>query len=151
MVLEVAALPGEFRAAMVEAMGKSVWKCDHLLAPHERPKRLPPGFGAVYIFATHDTDDVLKVGMAGPRSEARFTSQHYLPRSANSSLAAQILRDAEFRRTKSLEHLDERSVGAWMQGHLDRYHIFVEEPLDFMLPALERYLIRVLQPRWEGR
>ncbi len=46
-----------------------------LRAPHKRPTSLPPGLQAVYAFLVGDR--CLKVGKAGPKTQARFTSQHY--------------------------------------------------------------------------
>lgn len=44
-------------------------------APHKRPASLPSGTQAVYTFFLGDR--CLKVGKAGPKTQARFTSQHY--------------------------------------------------------------------------
>jgi hypothetical protein len=46
-----------------------------LPAPHRRPSSLPPGLQVVYAFLLGDR--CLKVGKAGPKTQARFTSQHY--------------------------------------------------------------------------
>ena len=50
-------------------------KTELLPVPHQRPKKLPKGSQAVYAFllGTH----CLKVGKAGPKTQARFTSHHY--------------------------------------------------------------------------
>jgi len=48
---------------------------------------------AVYVFSKGP--DVLKVGKVGAKSQARYTSQHYNPGSAMSTLAASILADLE--------------------------------------------------------
>src|SRR5438094_4304118 len=60
-------------------------------APHARPQ-LPRGTSAVYVFSlASDESVVLKVGKVGPKSAARFGSQHYLPASAKSNLAKSVL------------------------------------------------------------
>ena len=61
--------------------------------PHRPPRSLPTGKTAVYVFS--ERDRVLKVGRVGPRSQARYTSQHYNPRSAPSTLARSLLKDGE--------------------------------------------------------
>src|SRR5215469_18646148 len=58
--------------------------------PHARLV-LPPNMSAVYVFSLASKPDlVLKVGKAGPKSAARFVSQHYLPASCKSNLAKSI-------------------------------------------------------------
>ena len=64
---------------------------EKLPAPHKPPSRLPLGKMAVYVF--HSGTTCLKVGKAGPKSQARYTSQHYNPKSAMSTLAASMLSD----------------------------------------------------------
>jgi hypothetical protein len=48
---------------------------EFLAAPHRPPSRLPMGKIAVYAF--HWDDTWLKAGVAGPKSNARYTNQHY--------------------------------------------------------------------------
>jgi hypothetical protein len=64
-------------------------------APHRQPK-LPCGKCAVYVFSLSSAygcrcpagrGRVLKVGKAGPKTKARFESQHYNVRSAQSTLS----------------------------------------------------------------
>src|SRR3984893_7794355 len=57
--------------------------------PH-KPSGLPTGRMAVYCFFLNG--QALKVGIAGPNSDARYRSQHYNPNSAQSTLARSILR-----------------------------------------------------------
>src|SRR4028119_878965 len=64
-----------------------------LPAPHQRPKTLPIGKKAVYVFCT--ASQCLKVGKVGLRSRARFTSQHYHPGSSISNLAKSLLNDKD--------------------------------------------------------
>jgi hypothetical protein len=96
-------LKAEFAGAAVNA-GIDGWPCsirwERLPAPHVRP-RLPPGEAAVYAFvvssaygraAPCSAGTVLKVGKAGPKSEARFRNMHYLTGSReNSTLAKSLL------------------------------------------------------------
>ncbi len=48
-----------------------------LYAPHHQPTRLPTGKKAIYVFSMMGC--CLKVGKAGPKTKARFTSQHLQP------------------------------------------------------------------------
>lgn len=61
---------------------------EQLPAPHKSPTKLPTGKMAVYIFVYGDI--VLKVGKVGPKSNARYTSQHYTG-SAPSTLAKSLI------------------------------------------------------------
>src|SRR5256885_12485126 len=84
-----------------------------LSAPQVPPIRLPIGKMAVYVFSRGP--DVLKVGKVGAKSQARYTSQHYNPGSAMSTLAASILADRE---RLSLAHVDEAGVGRWIRENI---------------------------------
>jgi hypothetical protein len=73
------------------------------LAPHQ-PHGLPGGRCAVYVFSLSSTygelcpagpHRVLKIGKAGPRSSARFQSQHYGSRRAPSTLAGKLVTTPE--------------------------------------------------------
>ena|SRR5450755_3387256 len=88
-------------AASADKAAIEGWPCglrtELLPAPHTVPV-LPAGYGAVYAFAFADAwsapcgaGTVLKVGRIGARSKPRFTSQHYNPRSARSTLAGSLL------------------------------------------------------------
>ena len=58
--------------------------CERHPAPHRAPRGLPLGTMAVYCFWHEGC--WLKIGKAGPKSKARYTSQHYSPGSAMSTL-----------------------------------------------------------------
>ena len=127
------------------------WPCplraDVLRAPHS-PPALPPGYGAVYAFALGatagepapcGTGTVLKVGRVGARSEPRFKSQHYNPRSAGSTLANSLLTYRIMWPWLGIKHLDESGVKNWMLSDLDRIHIFVPDGHPMVLASLEIY------------
>jgi hypothetical protein len=117
-----------------------------LPAPHEPPRRLPQGKLAVYIFSRGA--EVLKVGKAGHNSEARYTSQHYNPRSARSTLAASILQDEDIAKRIAC---DERTMGNWMKSNLDRTNILLEQRFGVsVLTLLEVFLQCRLKPKYEG-
>ena len=99
---------------------------EYLSAPHVPPTRLPPGKMAIYVFSSGG--DVLKVGKVGAKSQARYTSQHYSPGSAMSTLAASILAD---RARFGLIDVDEASIGRWIRENVDR--------VSFVLKDLETF------------
>lgn len=119
---------------------------EKLAAPHVPPTRLPPGKMAVYVFS--NGPDVLKVGKVGAKSQARYTSQHYNPRSAMSTLAASILADRE---RLNLRHVDEAAVGSWIRQNVDRVNLLMDERVGVpILSLLESFLHCRLKPRYEG-
>jgi hypothetical protein len=87
----------------------------------------------VYVFAVPEAGDVpragrvLKVGRAGPRSNARFQSHHYGLDRAPSTLAATLLRRKNLWSALGIEHIGPATVSSWMKRRLDRYHFFVSE------------------------
>lgn len=128
-------------------------------APHV-PAPLRAGHGAVYIFALGREQGegceagpgfVLKVGRAGPKSNAWFQSHHYDPGRANSTLAASLLRHPELWEMLGIEHVSAATVGSWMCRTLDRQHLFVPAAdCPQVLPVLEGYLQQRLDPLFEG-
>ena len=117
--------------------------------PHQAPSSLPRGKAAVYTFATNDR--VLKVGKAGPNSNARYTSQHYNPHSAQSTLASSILKD----RARWQEHsLNENNVSAWIKRNTHRVNYLLDAGVPkskWVLNLLEAFVQCRLQPVYEGR
>jgi hypothetical protein len=128
-----------------------------LTAPHRRPKRLPFGKQGVYWFSIANI--CLKVGKAGALSNARFTSQHYNPKSSGSNLAKSILNSKkrlkvilpdDIRRT--IDHLTEANVGDWIETHTTRFNIFIGVEFDdFVLSFLESFIQCRLKPIFEGK
>ena len=101
---------------------------------------------AVYVF-THG-DDVLKVGKVGPKSQARYTSQHYNPGSAKSTLAASMIADAE---RLGLGEVDIAEIGNLIRLNVDRVNILLPASLGIrVLTLLESFLQCRLRPRYEG-
>jgi hypothetical protein len=117
---------------------------------------LPAEKQAVYIFMAGD--QCLKVGKVGPKSNARFVSQHYGLK-ASSSLARSILADRA--RIAGLvpdcppgviNALDERDVGDWIRGNTTRFHVFLPESTGpAALSLLEAFLHCRLKPCFEGK
>lgn len=119
---------------------------ENLSAPHVPPSKLPLGKVAVYVFSKGP--EVLKVGKVGSKSQARYTSQHYNPGSAMSTLAASVLAD---RGHLGLEDVNEGNVGRWIRENIDRVNFLMDEC--FGMPALtllEAFLQCRLKPRYEG-
>ena len=115
-------------------------------APHTR-RPLPRGHGAVYIFALSDRDTslagagrVLKVGWAGPNSNARFQYQHYSPNSARSSLARSLVAYPLLWPWLGIDALDDSTVRDWMVTHLDRANVYVPTASRELGRPLEMYL-----------
>jgi len=121
-------------------------RVEALPAPHASLTRLPAGQMAVHVF-THG-DDVLKVGKVGPKSKARYTSQHYNSGSANSTLAASMIADAE---RMGLGEVDMAEIGNWIRANVDRVNILLPAHLGMpVLTLLESFLQCRLRPRYEG-
>ena len=117
-----------------------------LKAPHVAPSKLPAGKMAVYVFSRND--EILKVGKVGPKSHARYTSQHYNVGSAMSTLAGSLLADKEL---IALVPLDQNNVGSWIRSNVDRVNFIVSMKLGIrVLSLLEAFIQCRLKPRYEG-
>ena len=117
-----------------------------LRKPHAPPTSLPPGKMAVYVFLC--ADSCLKVGKVGPRSQARYTSQHYNPNSSNSNLARSILKQGL---TLGLPSLTETTVGNWIKTETDRVNFLLDQKLGIrVLCLMESFLQCRLKPKFEG-
>ena len=121
-------------------------RIETLQKPHKPPSKLPKGMMAVYVFS--ETNRVLKVGKVGWRSQARYTSQHYNPRSALSTLAASLLGD------KDVVHqngLTDENVSAWIKENTYRVNFILDAKLGMRtLTLLEAFVQCRLQPVFEG-
>lgn len=119
---------------------------EKLPAPHSPPKRLPDGKTAVYIFIYQGR--TLKVGQAGPNSGSRYTSQHYNPKGAPSTLARSILnRGTEI----GIQGLSKETVGDWIKANTDRFNILLDESHEPRVRSLlEAFIQCRLDPLFEG-
>jgi hypothetical protein len=112
--------------------------------PHQ-PKTLPSKMMGVYTF-WHEGESI-KIGKAGPNSNARFLSQHYNPKSAQSTLAASILRDKRMQSKGITEH----TVGDWIKNNCRRIDILLDSDLGiFALELIEAALHYKYEPLYEG-
>ena len=111
-----------------EVLGKEIlstgYRFEFLGVPHSAPKSLDNGKMAIYIFKYKDT--YLKIGKVGAKSKARYTSQHYSPKSSISNLAKSILKDEVF----SISHsITKENVGQWIKDNCQRINILIDEEL----------------------
>ena len=117
-----------------------------LLKPHVPPTALPSGKMAVYVFLWGNS--CLKVGKVGPRSQARYTSQHYNPNSSNSNLAKSILKQGL---ELGLPSLSDTTVGNWIKTETDRVNFLLDQKLGIpVLSLMESFLQCRLRPKFEG-
>ena len=117
-----------------------------LAKPHRPPSKIPPECMAVYMFFYEGR--ALKVGKAGPKSQARYTSQHYNPNSAPSTLAASLLKDSG---SIGISGLTAENVGTWIKQHTDRINFCLSTKQEiFVLTLLESFLQCRLKPVFEG-
>lgn len=119
---------------------------EELPAPHLPPRDLPKGKMAVYVFWWGD--QCLKVGKVGPRSQARYTSQHYNPKSSGSNLGKSILKEKE---KLGWTNLDEANVGEWIKKETNRTNLLLDATIGIpILSLLESFLQCRLRPHFEG-
>ena len=126
-------------------------------APHNRPRSLPTGRQAVYGFVLSGC--CLKVGKAGPKTAARYTSQHYLPNSCNSNLSKSLLSGRDRLRglvaadvCDALVCLDEQSVGPWVERQCARFNVLIALKYEeYELSLLEAFIQCRMRPVFEGR
>ena len=119
---------------------------EELKSPHTAPSKLPTGKMAVYTFFFNG--QCLKVGKAGPHSQARYTSQHYSAKSAPSTLAKSILKEID---DFGVADIEEDNVGKWIKENTDRVNFLVGVNLGIpVLTLLESFLQCRLRPRFEG-
>ena len=112
---------------------------EYLDAPHRPPVRLPAGKMAVYGFWGDGT--WLKIGKAGPNSNARYTSQHYNAGSAQSTLAGSLGNDP---RMNSVVGFKASDPGSWIRASTHRVNILLLSSKDI---AYKLSLLAVCQGR----
>ena len=123
----------------------AVW-LETLHKPHTPQSVLPQGSMAVYVFLWGD--HCLKVGKIGPKSQARYMSQHYNPNSSSSNLAKSILRQ---KFELGFPHLTETNVGDWIKQNTDRINFLLDQNLGIsVLSLMEAFLQCRLKPKFEG-
>jgi hypothetical protein len=117
-------------------------------APHKNPQ-FPRNTSAVYVFSlASDESVVLKVGKVGPKSAARFGSQHYLPLSSGSNLSKSILAGKSHWQQLGIAAVNESTIGDWLRAHTNRDHFFLSGAR--LTHLLEAFLQCRLNPVFEG-
>ncbi|WP_457630930.1 hypothetical protein [Oceanithermus sp.] len=126
-----------------EPVSRETFDVEVLTPPHF-PRALPGGKQAVFAFYWPERERFITVAIAGPNSNARFQSQHYLPASSGSNLARKLL---QHREDLGLEDIDEHTVGLWMKGNLARVNIYLPAAVGReVLKYLKDYLKLVWEP-----
>ncbi len=93
---------------------------------------------------------VLKVGRVGPNSGPRFSSQHYSPSAASSSLAKSLLRYRIMWPWLGIDEVTEQTVRTWLTSNLDRAQWFVPGGEPEVLAELEVYIRARIGSVFEG-
>jgi hypothetical protein len=134
--------------AKISALDVTTIKIDLALKPH-KPSGLPKESMAVYNFFF--SGKALKIGIAGPNSDARYRSQHYHPDRAGSNLAKSILTHPE-RMGIPLPALGPDTVGGWIKTYTDRLNFILPSSCGrSVLSQLEVFLHTRWKPIYEGR
>lgn len=130
-------------------MSSADFELEDMGVPHSQPTALPKGKMAVYIFL--HGEKCLKVGKAGPKSNARYTSQHYSVGRTSSTLAKSIVKTPEW---VGMEKMEEEKVRAWIKSQTRRINILLDggHSLDILniLNFVEAFYILRLKPVYEG-
>lgn len=132
---------------VIQVVGKEKvqYQIEVISAPH-KSKTLPYGMMAIYMF--YYQDKFLKIGKAGPSSNARFNSQHYSPESSNSNLAKSMLNDAA---GNPWSACDGTNIGQWIKDNTGRINIYIDEKIDrAILNLFEAILHCKYDPKYEG-
>jgi len=132
-------------SAIEKPINRNDYKIIDRGVPHTPPIHLPNGKAAVYTFIHHGR--FLKIGKANRKSSARFSYQHYSPKSASSTLASSILHDKSFVN----QNISEDDIGTWIKQNCRRVDILMNEALGvFALDLIESILHYRYEPKYEG-
>jgi hypothetical protein len=128
-----------------EPIGWDAIEVEYLRAPHRPPSRLPADKTAIFGFWG---DGVwLKLGRAGPNSNARYTSQHYNPGSAPSTLAKTLADDPHM---LTVAGFDPTAPGEWMKDVTHRVNVLLPASTHpELVLLLEAFLNLRLRPRYD--
>jgi hypothetical protein len=89
-----------------------------------------------------------KSWVVGPKSQARYTSQHYSPNSSKSNLAKSLL---AHKNELNLSVLNDRNVGDWIKNNTDRANILIDSSYGvFLLSLMESFFQCRYKPIFEG-
>jgi hypothetical protein len=119
---------------------------EFLSAPHRPPSNLLAGKKAIYGFWWNG--EWLKIGQAGKKSAARYTSHHYNPNSSNSNLAKSLANDPQMIASQGINL---QNAGQWVKTSTCRVNILLPASRrKELLSLLESFLHVRLKPRYEG-
>lgn len=131
-----------------QILGKPIDKEKYIIVDRGLPhyaQNLPDGMMGVYTFWYNGKS--LKIGKAGPRSNARFVHQHYNPKSSQSTLSASILLDKDM----TNKGVTQDNVGEWIRSNCHRIDILLDVSLGiFALELVESMLHYKYEPIYEG-
>jgi hypothetical protein len=130
-----------------DPISRAEFDIEYLPAPHVPPSRLSSRTRAVYGFCHGGI--WLKIGKASPKSNARYTSQHYNAESSPYNLARSLMADPTM---VTLIGSEPKLVGDWIKASTSRVNILMpvarRPELQYLL---ELFLHVRLRPRYEGR
>ncbi len=107
--------------------------------------RLPSGKMAIYMFFLGN--QCLKIGKVGSKSNARYTSQHYNPKSSKSNLAKTILSI----KNEYDSDLSESNIAEWIKKNTNRVNILIDSKFGIpLLSLIEVFLQYKFPPKFEG-
>ena len=116
-------------------------------APHRQSQDLPNDRMAIFGFWLDGS--WLKIGKAGPRSQARYKYQHY-GFNAPSTLARSVRNDPRMRQVSGLRDSNGPEWGDWIRRVTNRVNILIPfERGDRLLSLLQAYLHVRLHPKYE--
>jgi len=129
-----------------EPVRRDELELEFLPAPHRQPSSLPHGKMAIYAFWWNG--EWLKIGKAGPKTAARYVSQHYNQNSSNSNLAKSLAHDLQM---ENAIGFDRNYPGDWIRKSTCRANILISaQKSKELLALLEAFLHVRLKPRYEG-
>lgn len=89
----------------------------------------------------------MKIGKAGPKSNARYTSQHYSPGSSRSNFALSLEKDSP---TSEILDFGSDSAGDWIRSNTNRVSILLDAKHGILLLSfLEAFLHLRFRPEFE--
>ena len=113
------------------------------------PKEKMGVYAFYYKENTNTPGIFLKIGKAGPNSNARWKNQHYDPHSSKSNLSKSLLTDNSF---KNKTGINEQNVGQWIKDNTQRIEIIMDYKAlgIFALELVESSLHYKYEPKYEG-
>lgn len=102
-------------------------------------QKFRPGKWHIYSFWLNENDLALKIGVAGPNSSARFSSQHYNENSANSNLAKSLLNSG----------MCQDDAKLWIKNNTYRINVVFNNFSKPLAYALESHLHLLYEPYFE--